>query len=96
MAWTATTEAEAIDDGASIHIDRGYGDTPPQNGSTIALSHIGTGSVTTLTVVSSAADRLEVTDGRRNIVLKPHAVTKPNVLDADGRYREAWIVAPSL
>ena len=49
--------------------------------------------MTALTVVSAAADQLEVTDGRRNHVLKPHAQTKANIIDADGHYRDAWIVA---
>ena len=58
----------------------------------IAVAHGDTGRTTSLTVVSAAADRLELTDGRRNFQLKPHAVTKPNILDDDGRYRDAWIV----
>ncbi len=43
--------------------------------------------------VTAAADRLELTDGRRNYQLRPHSVTKPNVLDDDGRYRDAWVVS---
>ena len=93
MPWRAVTEADAVDGGAAIRIDRGYSDTPPQNGAEIAVAHGGSGRVTTLTVVSAAADRLEVSDGARNFVLKPDARTTPNVLDADGRYREGWIVA---
>ncbi len=92
MPWTATTDRDAVDAGATIHIDRGYSDSPPQNGQVIEIAHGGGGPTTSLTVVSAAADRLELTDGRRNYQLKPHAVAKQNVLDADGRYRDAWIV----
>ena len=92
MSWNATTEGATIEAGTVILIDRGYSDTPPQNGEEIALAHGSDGATTALTVVSAAADRLEVSDGRRHHVLKPHANTKPNILDADGAYREAWIV----
>ncbi|RYC30059.1 hypothetical protein D3273_20815 [Lichenibacterium minor] len=93
MPWTATTDHDAVDSGATIRIDRGTSDSPPQNGEVVAVSHGTTGRITSLTVVSAAADRLELTDGRRNFELKPHAITKPDVLDGDGRYRDAWIVA---
>ena len=92
MPWTAVTESDAVESGSSIHIDRGTSDSPPQNGHTIDVSHGEGGTATRLTVVSAAADRLELTDGRRNYELKPHAITKPNVLDEQGRYRDAWIV----
>ena len=92
MPWTAITDHDAVDTGASLRIDRGYSDSPPQNGQVIEVAHGDGGRTTSLTVVSAAADRLELTDGRRNYELKPHAVTKPNVLDDDGRYRDAWIV----
>lgn len=93
MAWSAATEQASIDVGTVVHIDRGTSESPPQKGETIALSHGEGRGASALTVVSAAADRLEVTDGRRNHVLKPHAETKPNILDADGHYRDAWIVA---
>ena len=59
----------------------------------IDVAHGDTGRVTSLTVVSAAADQLELT-GRaaQRHRLKPHAVAKPNILDDDGRYRDAWIV----
>lgn len=93
MPWGAITEADAVGEGAAIRIDRGYTDTPPQNGAEIEVAHGGSGRVTTLTVVSAAADRLEVSDGAHNFVLKPDARTRPDVLDEDGRYREGWVVA---
>lgn len=93
MPWTATTEQDAVDDGTTIRIDRGYSDSPPQNGQVIDVAHGDTGRTTSLTVVSAAADRLELTDGRRNMTLKPHAIRKDNILDPDGHYRDAWIVS---
>ena len=93
MPWTAITDDDAVASGTSLLIDRGYSDVPPQNGEEIAVSHGSSGRVTRVTVVSSAADRLEVSDGRSHLVLKPLATTRPNVLDADGHYREAWVVA---
>ena len=93
MPWTATTDRDAVASGASVLIDRGTSDVPPQNGEEIAVSHGPSGRVTRVTVVSWAADRLEVSDGRSHLVLKPLATTRANVLDADGRYREAWVVA---
>ena len=93
MPWTAITDHNALDSGATLRIETGYSDTPPQNGETIAVTHGSTGEVATLTVVSAAADRLEVSTGDRYLVLKPHAATKPNILDHDGRYREVWIVS---
>ena len=92
MPWTATTDHDAVDTGTTLRVDRGYSDSPPQNGHVIEVAHGDTGRVTSLTVVSAAADRLELTDGRRNFELKPHAITKPSVLDRAGRYRAAWIV----
>ena len=92
MTWTATTDHDAVDAGTTIRIDLGYSDTLPQNGQVIAVAHGATGRTTSLTVVSAAADRLELTDGRRHFELKPNAVTKPNILDEDGHYRDAWIV----
>ena len=93
MPWTAPPDRAAVAAGATVHIDRGYSDSPPQNGQVIEVAHGDAGRTTSLTVVSAAADQLELTDGQRNYRLKPHAVTKPNVLDADGRYRDAWIVS---
>ena len=93
MPWTATTDHDAVANGAALFVDRGHGDVPPQNGEEIAVTHGGSGRVTRVTVVSAAADRLEVSDGRQHHVLKPLAVTRPTTLDADGRYREAWVVA---
>lgn len=93
MPWTATTDHDALAAGATLRIALGPSDVPPQPGQKIALSRGGGGAETILTVVSAAADRLEVTDGRQNLVLKPHAVTKPTIRDADGEYRDAWIVA---
>lgn len=94
MPWTATTDHDALAAGATLRIALGASDVPPQPGQEIVLSRgAGGGATTTLTVVSAAADRLEVTDGRRNVVLKPHSVTKPAIRDADGEYRDAWIVA---
>ncbi len=92
MPWTAITDHDAVDAGTTIRIDSGYSDTPPQNGEVIDVAHRDTGRTTSLTVVSAAADRLELTDGRRNLTLKPHAILKENILDDDGRYRDAWIV----
>ena len=92
MSWTAITDQSAVEAGATIHVDRGYSDSPPQNGEAIEVAHGDSGRTTRLTVGAAAADRLELTDGRRNYELKPHAVAKPNVLDGDGRYRDAWIV----
>lgn len=92
MPWNAITDHDAVDTGTTIRVDSGYSDTPPQNGHVIAVAHGDTGRVTSLTVVSAAADQLELTDGRRNFQLKPHAVAKTNILDDDGRYRDAWIV----
>ncbi|RYB02884.1 hypothetical protein [Lichenibacterium ramalinae] len=92
-SWTAITDHDAVASGAAILIDRGYSDVPPQNGEEIAVAHGASGRVTRVTVVSSAADRLEVSDGRSYFVLKPLAATRPNVLDPDGRYREGWVVA---
>ena len=93
MPWTATTDHDALAAGATLRIALGASDTPPQPGQEITLTRGGTGPVATLTVVSASADRLEVTDGRRNFVLKPHAVATPAIRDADGEYRDAWIVA---
>lgn len=93
MPWTATTDHDAVASGAALFVERGYGDVPPQNGEEIAVTHGGSDRVTRVTVVSSAADRLEVSDGRQHHVLKPLAATRPTTLDADGRYREAWVVA---
>ena len=93
MPWTATTDHDTLDTGATLRIEIGYSDIPPQNGETIAVAHGSTGDSIALTVVSAAADRLEVSDGHRYLVLKPHAVTKPDILDDDGRYRDAWIVS---
>ena len=92
MPWTATTESVTLDSGATLRIEMGYSDTPPQNGETIAVAHEADGTSTPLKVVSAAADRLEVSDGRRYLVLKPSAETKPNILDTDMRYRSAWII----
>ena len=92
MPWTAITDHDAVDSGTTLRVDSGYSDTPPQNGHVVEVAHGDSGRVTSLTVVSAAADRLELTDGRRNFELKPHAVTKPSILDPDGRYRDAWIV----
>lgn len=92
MSWNATTEHDAVDSGTVIRVDSGYSDVPPQPGHAVEIAHAGTGRVTRLTVVSAAADRLELTDGRRNYELKPHAATKPSIIDDDGRYRDAWIV----
>ena len=93
MPWTATTDHDTLATGATLRIALGLSDIPPQPGQEIALSRGDGGPVSILTVVSAAADRLEVTDGRRNLVLKPHAVTRPTIRDADGEYRDAWIVA---
>ena len=93
MDWKAEADGDAIEAGTVVQIDRGYADSVPQNGSTIAVALGRSGRTAALTVVSAAADRLEVTDGRQNLILKPHAAGKPNVIDPDGRAREAWIVA---
>ena len=69
MPWTAITDHDAVDAGTTIRIDSGYSDTPPQNGEVIDVAHRDTGRTTSLTVVSAAADRLELTDGRA----QPHA-----------------------
>ncbi len=92
MPWTASTDRATLDSGATVRIEVGYSDTPPQNGETIAVAHEADGKSTTLTVVSAAADRLEVSDGQRYLVLKPSAATKPNILDPDMRYRSAWVI----
>lgn len=93
MEWNAEAEGDALEAGTVVRVDRGYADSVPQNGSAIAVALGASGRTERLTVVSAAADRLEVTDGRRNLTLKPHAARKPNAIDADGRAREAWIVA---
>ena len=64
MPWTATTDHDALAAGATLRIALGPSDVPPQPGQEIALSRGGGGAETILTVVSAAADRLEVTDGR--------------------------------
>ena len=92
MPWTATTESATLDSGATLRIEVGYRDTPPQNGETIAVAHRDDGQSTILTVVSAAADRLEVSDGHRYLVLKPSAATRSEILDTDMRYRSAWII----
>lgn len=92
MPWTATTDHDVVDSGTVIRVDTGYSRVPPQEGHAVEIAHGGTGRVTRLMVVSGAADRLELTDGQRNFELKPHSVTKPNILDEDGGYRDAWIV----
>ena len=93
MPWTAITDHGAVDTGATIHIDRGYSDSPPQNGHVIEVAHGDAGRTTSLTVVSAAPPRLALPDRRRDDQLKPQSVPKPNVLDDDGRYRDAWIVS---
>ena len=92
MPWNAITDHDTVDIGTVIHIDLGYSDTVPQNGQVVDIAHGTTGRTTSLTVVSAAADQLELTDGRRNFGLKPYAVTKPTILDDDGHYRDAWVV----
>ncbi len=92
MPWTAITDNDAVETGTTIHVDLGYSDSVPQNGQVIEVKHTATGRTTNLTVVSAAADRLELTDGQQNFDLKPHAIKKPNILDKDGHYRDAWIV----
>lgn len=92
MPWNAITDKDKVDAGTVIHIDLGSSDTVPQNGQVIEIAHGATGRTTSLTVVSAAADQLELTDGQRYFELKPYAVTKPTILDDDGHYRDAWIV----
>ena len=92
MPWAAITEDDIIDSGTGIRVEMGYSDVVPQNGHVVEVAHGATGRTTSLTVVSAAADRLELSNGQRYFELKPNAVKKENILDDDGRYRESWIV----
>ncbi|MGI3901445.1 MAG: hypothetical protein ACRYGP_21515 [Janthinobacterium lividum] len=92
MPWEALTDRDNVDVGALIHIDRGYSDVPPQPDEEILIANRNTGHTVATTVVSASGDRLELSDGMQIITLKPSSAKRENILDADGKYYESWIV----
>ena len=92
MQWEALIDDDAANRGTLVHLDRGYGDNPPQPGDKIRLANPQTGAVRFVTVVSSTADRLEVSDGGTMLSMKISSLQRPNILDQQGKYFEAWVV----
>ncbi len=93
MSLEAYTDRDAPETGAVIRIDRGYRDTPIPVGEEIRVSNTDSGHAVIVTVVSSVADRLELSDGKSTVSLKPDAAgMQGNMLDKNGKHYEAWIV----
>ncbi len=92
MPWEAFTESDDVDTGAILHIDRGYGDVPPQPAHLVTITNLASGKTKTAEVVSASADRLELRADDVIITLKSSTQERTSILDRDGKYYESWIV----
>ena len=92
MLWNATTDRNTLDSGAKLNLENGYSDKLLQQGEEIAVVH-RSDHLVTLTVVSAAADLLEVSDGSRYLTLKPNSALRADVVADDERSHTGWIVS---
>ncbi len=95
MQWEAVIDTDVAESGTLVHLDRGYGDDPPQPGDDIHLANPKTGEARSVTVISSTADRLEINDGPTIVSMKISSLKRPAILNQQGKYYEAWVVDQS-